>query len=63
MYRRFQFFRDMVHANHIRGKKRRPCWICKIPTKMIEVNFECPLHPGPCSGVAWRIFDKANLKK
>lgn len=27
----------------------RPCWHCGEPTTFVEINFEAPLHPGPCT--------------
>lgn len=27
----------------------RPCAVCAVPTVYIDVMFECPLHPGPCT--------------
>jgi endogenous inhibitor of DNA gyrase (YacG/DUF329 family) len=31
----------------------RPCWHCGRPTCWVELSFEAPLCPGPCTDVKW----------
>jgi hypothetical protein len=31
----------------------RPCWHCQESTTWVDLAFETPLHPGPCSQAKW----------
>lgn len=40
-------------ADFIWTPYERPCWHCEEPTTWVDVGFEAPLHPGPCSEAKW----------
>lgn len=44
----------------ILSRTLRPCFICGEPTIFIEMDYECPLHPGPCEREMDRQFWKAS---
>ena len=39
----------------------RSCWQCSEPCTWVDLSFEAPLHPGPCSERAWDEYRWAEL--
>ncbi|GJF04992.1 hypothetical protein [Pseudonocardia sp. D17] len=40
---------DRSGGRFLADQPERPCWHCGQPTRYVEINFEAPLHPGPCA--------------
>lgn len=50
--------RNRGDGDHMIGSWGK-CWICHLPTRAIELNFETHIHRGLCSRIAWRRFERA----
>lgn len=48
-------------TNSLYFEQARPCWHCSRPTHWVELAFEAPLCPGPCTAFKWREYTDANL--
>lgn len=48
-------------GDHFRGSRGK-CWVCRFPTRSIELNFETHIHRGICSRIAWRRYERALRK-
>jgi hypothetical protein len=47
-------------TNHVWTDEERECWHCAEPTKWLELAFEAPLHPGPCTDAKYEELAEAD---
>lgn len=42
-------------TSYVRSHRLRRCWVCRLPTRLVEINFEAPLHRS-CTKIADRAY-------